>query len=338
MSFTKVELPTQNYTRISINPYFDPSVENMGLEKYNLSLYEGVEHEEQLACLEINGITRYITGLDEFAPEVKNLPEEQRIAKVKQIRQIVSQLEKELSSNTVDVDDKEFWNKVTLLKPNNKQFWNEITLRVGNNPVYLDPKTNSYDLIKLCAIEAGGFSMVAASLDSAKKMAKPPKFYLNKLEDTLILKNEYKKIKNKALAKLQTLSENNVVKLFYIAKSLDGAALQYTKSTPDELIYDAMDKYINAQGIERVKKRAAENFINLTKLSLEDLIIKALIKDASYHKYIVLKADGFIYDQASSTLLGNNPEDVFEYFKNPLNDALFTDIKSKVDSYWETKQ
>ena len=44
----------------------------MGLENYGLSLFDGVTHQEQLACLEINGIVRYLTGLNEFAPEVKN--------------------------------------------------------------------------------------------------------------------------------------------------------------------------------------------------------------------------------------------------------------------------
>ena len=43
----------------------------MGLEKYGLSLHDGVYHEEQLACIENNGIKRYVTGLNEFAPEIK---------------------------------------------------------------------------------------------------------------------------------------------------------------------------------------------------------------------------------------------------------------------------
>ena len=31
-------------------------------------------HEEQLAAIERNGLVRFITGLDEYAPEVQNLP------------------------------------------------------------------------------------------------------------------------------------------------------------------------------------------------------------------------------------------------------------------------
>jgi hypothetical protein len=46
--------------------------------------------------------------LNEFAPEVKALPEEEQEAKVKQIRMVVAQLEKELAANVVDPEDKEF--------------------------------------------------------------------------------------------------------------------------------------------------------------------------------------------------------------------------------------
>ena len=86
---------------VTIRPYFDPSVENMGLEKYGLSLWEGVFHEEQLAMVEINGIKRYVTGLNENAPEVKLLPEELRIAKTKEIRRIIAQLERDLNTNPI---------------------------------------------------------------------------------------------------------------------------------------------------------------------------------------------------------------------------------------------
>ena len=78
---------------IAIRPYFNPSKENMGLEQYGLSLHDGVFHEESLACLEMNGVKRYVTGLNEFAPEVKLLPKDKKKAKIKEIREVVAQLE-----------------------------------------------------------------------------------------------------------------------------------------------------------------------------------------------------------------------------------------------------
>ena len=92
---------------IAIRPYVT-NADNMGLENYNMSLYDNVYHEEQLTCLDINGVRRYITGLNEFAPEIKQLPKAEREAKVRQIRTAVVELEKELAQNVVKVDDPEF--------------------------------------------------------------------------------------------------------------------------------------------------------------------------------------------------------------------------------------
>jgi len=139
---------------ISVKPFFDPNRSNLGLEKYGLSLFDGVFHEEQLACLDRNGIRRYLTGLNEFAPEVKLIKDPQeREAKIQEIRNVVSQLERDLAANMVDPKDPDFWNKVTVLQPNNDDFWSKITLRCGNEPVYLDPAKDAHDLIKIYAIE-----------------------------------------------------------------------------------------------------------------------------------------------------------------------------------------
>ena len=83
MSVTLVETNpvAKRYTStIAIRPYVDNAKSNMGLEKYEQALFDGIFHEEQLACLEINGIKRYLTGLNEFAPEVKKLPDPDRFA------------------------------------------------------------------------------------------------------------------------------------------------------------------------------------------------------------------------------------------------------------------
>ena len=155
MSITIVERYPQNKkSTVSVRPYFDSTINNMGLEKYGLSLFDGVFHEEQLACLEINGIKRYVTGLNEFAPEVKFLPDDEREAKIREIRKVVSQLEKELAANVVNPDDPDFWNKIKLLKPDNDDFWSKIAIRCGNEPLFLEPAKDPYDLIKLYAIES----------------------------------------------------------------------------------------------------------------------------------------------------------------------------------------
>jgi len=334
-SITLVEKYPQNKkSSIAIRPYFESNKGNMGLEKYGLSLFDGAFHEEQLACLEINGIKRYVTGLNEFAPEVKTLESDEQAAKIKQIRFIVAQLEKELAANVIDPADELFWNKVKLLRPDNDEFWGRIKIACGNEPVFLEPDKDPYDLIKLYAIEAGGFSIVAKSFEHARMMSVPPKFYLDKLENTISTKTEVKKLRNKALSELQKLFDKNTNKLFYVAKVVDTNSTQYKKSTPTDVLYDNMDKYINGETVDTNRKRTAEKFLDVVNLDMETLKIRAMVKDASYHKIIASRGDGFIYHLESSTMLGKTPSDVVEYLKNPLNEQILVDIQAKVEKTW----
>jgi hypothetical protein len=334
-SITMVEMYPQNKkSTVAVKPYFDPMVDNMGLQKYGLSLFEGAFHEESIACLEINGIRRYLTGLNEFAPEIKDLPLDEQEAKIKEIRRIVSYLEKVLISNVIDPEDEMFWNKVKLLKQDNNEFWDKIKIRCGNEPVYLDPEKDPYDLIKLYAIDAGGFSIISKSLEDARNKPTPPKFYLDRLEDTASTKTEVKKLRNKALAELQKLFDKNTNKLTLVARLLDPNGAQYKKSTPNDIIYDNMDKYINGDLVEKNKTKTATRFLETTNLDMETLKIKAIVKDSAYYKFISTKADGFIYHMSTTTLLGRNQADIVEYLKNPLNEEILIDLTKKVEKYW----
>jgi hypothetical protein len=326
--------PQNKRSSIAIRPFFDAGVDNMGLQKYGLSLFDGAFHEEQLACLEINGIKRYVTGLNEFSPDIKDLSIDEQEAKIKQIRLVISQLEKELAANVVDPDDKDFWNKVKLLKPDNFDFWDKIKIRCGNEPVYLEPEKDPYDLIRLYAIEAGGFTIVAKNLEEARKQAIPPKFYLDKLEQTASIQTEVKKLRNKALTELQKLFDKNQNKLFYVAKVVDVNSTLYKKSTPNDIIYDNMDKFINGELVDKDKRRTAQKFLDTVNLDMEALKIRSIVKDSNYYKFIASKADGFIYHMQSGTMLGRNASDVVEYLKNPLNEEILIDLTKKVEKYW----
>lgn len=326
--------PQNKKSKIAIKPYLDSKVDNMGLQNYGLALFDGVFHEEQISCLEINGIKRYRTGLNEFAPELLDLTPEEKEAKVKQIRMVVSQLERQLNSNMVEPDDKEFWNKIKLLKPDNSEFWDKIKLRCGNEPLFLDPERDPYDLIKLYAIENEGFSMIAKSLEDAKRMNKVPKFYLDKLEESASTNTEVKKLRNKAAAELQKLFDKNQNKLFYVAKILDINSAQYKKSTPNDIVYDNMDKFINGELVNKDKRKTAQMFLDVARLDMDVLKLRAIIKDASYYKIIATKADGFVYHLSSATMMGRNSTDAVEFLKNPLNEQVLTDIQNQVEKYW----
>jgi hypothetical protein len=336
-NFTMVETGKGSVrkTAIAVRPFFDSRSSNMGLEEYGMTLFDGVTHTEQLACLENNGVTRYITGLNEYAPEIKLLDSDTRESKVKAIREAVAELEKELAANMLNPEDIDFWNKVKLLSPSNSDFWNKITLACGNEPVYLDPK-DPFDRIKLYAIEAGGFSIVAKSFDDARSKPVPPKFYLDKEEETVMVRTEYKKLRNKALSELQKLFDKNSTKLFYIAKVVDISSTQYRKSTPNDVIYENMDLYINGEGGETNKERAAKSFMEAANMDMEALKIKSIVRDSSFFKYIISKPDGYLYHNKSSSLLGRNVSDVIEYLKNPLNEDILKDLNAACEKYWNS--
>lgn len=319
---------------IAVRPFIDNSNANMGLEKYQMVLFESVFHEEQLACLEYNGIKRYVTGLNEFAPEIKQMNEDEREAAIKQIRMTVSQLEKELAANIIDPDDKDFWNKVRLLRPDNDEFWGKIVMRFGNEPIFLDASSDPYDLIKLRAIEAGGFSIVAKSLEEARSSAVPFKFYLDRYEETASIRTEVKKMRNKALAELQKLFDKNANKLLYVCKVVDPNSTQYKKSTPLDILYDNMDKYINGETVDKDKRKTAQRFLEVVSLDMETLKLRSMVKDANFYKIIATRGDGFIYHMKSGSMLGKNASDVVEYLKNPLNEEILTDITKNVEKLW----
>mgnify|MGYP003637658703 FL=1 len=319
---------------IAIRPYFNPGKENMGLETYGLSLHDGVFHEESLACLEMNGVKRYITGLNEFDPKVKILPPKEKKAKITEIRKEVSELEAELAANVVDPDDKDFWNKLTVMKPDNSKFWDKITLRCGNDPVFLDGNVDPYDRIKLHAIRAGGFSIVAKSFKDAKQSNNNPKFYLDTVEETLTTRTELTKLRNKALTALQTLYDTNVTKLIYVAKVVDSDSVQYTKTTPNDIMYENMDEYINGRGAENNKKRAASQFLDVSKLDMEELKIRALVKDGLYYRFLTTKAGGWIEPIDSGIRMGKRPSEVLDFLKDPNNEESLLSLMDKVDPYW----
>ena len=337
LSFTMVETGKGSVknTPIAVRPFFDSSASNMGLEEYGMSLFDGVTHHEQLACLENNGVVRYLTGLNEFAPDVKLLNEEAREARVREIRKTVADLEQELAANILDVDDPKFWNNVKLLRPDNAEFWNRISVACGNEPLFLDPK-DPYDRIKLYAIEAGGFSIVAKSFEDARSRAVAPKFYLDKTEETVMARTEYKKLRNKALSELQKLFDKNSTKLFYIAKVVDINSTQYRKSTPNDIIYENMDRYINGEGGETNKERAAKSFMEAANMDMETLKIKSIVRDSVFFKYIINKADGYIYHVKTNSMLGRNVSDVIEHLKNPLHEDLLKDLNIACEKYWNS--
>lgn len=321
---------------IKVMPMVDKNKSKMGLENYDLVLFPNTYHEEQVAAIERNGVLKYVTGLDEFAPEVQNIKDrDEKEAKIKKIRNVVAYLEKVLGSNVIDEDDKDFWNKVKTVGPNNKEFWDKITIRLGNIPLVLTPLEDPYDLIKLMVIEAGGFSIVAKSYEDAMAMDKHPDFYLDKENTAIAIRTNYKKLRNKAIALLDSMSGKKKNKMFYLSKLLDSNGYGLTKGDTEDEFYEILDDYISGNGLENDKSKAAQKFIDLAQEEEALLKLKAMAKDAQFFKFIVQKTDGMLYHANSSASMGRNTADVVSYLQNPLNQPVLEKLTEELNPYWE---
>lgn len=323
-------------SKIAIKPYFDKTKSNMGLEKYGEVLFPGASHKMPIWAREdISGSNnlRHITGLNEMAPELNKLSPEDKEAKVKQIRETIVVLEGALASNHMDVKDKKFLENIKIIRPDNIKFWDSIKISPSNETIYLDP-TSPEDIIKIAAIEAGGFNDIAPSLEAAKTSQKVVKFYLDKYEETAKSNVSVGIIEDRAKAALIDLYENNLNKLNYVCKVIDPNSPQYKKSTPTAVLYGNMREFIEGKMEGTGKKESAKRFIDISKLDMETLKLRALVKDATFYGFLKIRS-GQVYEGSLDTPLGYSPTDVVEFLKNPLNESILERLLKQVESHWQ---
>lgn len=332
-------MSAKSYSKVTILPYVEEGKFNMNLEKYKMSIFEGTAHDIEMAAVEEGDTLRYLTGLNPFAPEVTILPDEEKSAKEEYIKDIVIKAEKVLSGIVIKRDDPDWWNKVKRLRPDNINFWSstDMRLELTNEPTPLHISKSITDLLKYVAIKSGGFPEVARTLSEAKSKAKPPQFYLDELEETISLETEVSKLRNNAGSKLHSMYESNIPKLIYVLKVLDADSAQYRKSTPVDILYQNADRLINApeKATQDAKRKAAKAFLEIADLNMETLKLRALVKDATYYKFLALKGDGMIYDMESGSALGKTSTHVVEYLKNPLNEEILKKLLGRVENYWK---
>jgi hypothetical protein len=334
---------TTNVKRMHIRAYVDPNKENMGLERYGLPMYDGVPQFEPLGYIEKNGVKKYLTGLDESAPEILALPPEKREAAIKDIRETVAALIHMIEGGDKpdpSLKNKEFWNQCKRLAPTNEEFWgkdvtypNGFTLELYNAGMLLT-MDNYMDILVARAIKAGGYKcLIASSLQEAQENARstPHKFYLDYLEDTSATQTELRKLTNKAKAVLDELRDSNVEKLRIIAICFDSNPTQYKATTPADVIYFNIDRAIDGELWEKSRKVAASTFLALSKLSSEELNIKYLTKVAAVYRFIDTKKDGYVYYMETGTVLGRNMEEVEVFLKNPIHEDILITLKKAVE-------
>lgn len=347
-------------TKVSIKPYIS-GLPNGGLEKEGMVVADGAQHKDLLGLVERNGIKCYLTGLNELAPEVQGIKDpEQKEAVIRDIRKTVVFLENSLAGNfsltehdidEYDTDGKatgkfsdKFWDKVTMFvsqgpdKLDDKRqriptYWDSVEIKCGNEPITLDHK-NPHDLILIKAIEAKGFDIVAPSLQAARESVHPPKWYLDRDDETAGIEVEGTRLEFTAGAELMNMVEKDVIKLLYVTKVCAINSLSYRKATPVNVLLRDCTKFIKGETVDKNKKLCAQKFINASKLDLAELRVQAIVRDATEMHMLTYKQDGQLYYNKTGTPMGKGLNDVIQFLKNPLNTDVLTDVSDEVEAEW----
>jgi len=323
-------------SKVRIKPFVDRSIFNMGLERYDQNMIDGANHRYSVYAYNYGGVDRYKTGLDIHDPALSYLSDTEREAKIKTIKETLIKLERALGGAVVNPDDPDWFNKIVKLSPTNKEFWesDDVAFKVDTRPYILNLAL-PLDQLKMQLILAGGIPEIATSLEVAMSSNKPVKAFLDNEVATTETRIAVSKLRNLAGAKLEEISNKSLTKLLYITKLIDPNSAMYKKSTPAALLYDACDKYINGELLKDNKKQSAERFLEIAEFKLEDLKLQALVKDAIHYRVFVKHSDGNYWDKSSTSNLGNTLESIIEFLKSPVNDAVYRDVVSKVEQYWQ---
>jgi hypothetical protein len=67
---------------------------------------------------------------------------------------------------------------------------------------------------------------------------------------------------------------------------------------------------------------------------MQDLKIRAMIKDCITHNFIQAKSDGHFHDEFAGVKMGKRPSEVLEFFKSPKNDETLGHYLNKIEEYW----
>lgn len=300
-------------TAVSIEPYFDPEVPNMGFEKYGLSTAPGSELTEFISK-DKHG--RYITGLDTKSPALSFIEdEEERTLKIAEIEETFKRLSDVYGEHRLD--------------PTNDEFWGNFSLKLTHTGKSLDVR-DPMDQIYYSAILAGGFDSVAPSLEEARRG--DYKFYMRHVEKDADLKIEHSKMINKAKAGLTDLDETDSHKLLLVAKSVLAANNEFHSKTPKSILYDKLDQFIDGKIVKDNKKQTVKQFLEAYKKDVETLYFETLVKDALYFSFITREGDGYFYNKQTEVRLGKTEKEVVKYIKNPINQIEFENLKDRVEA------
>jgi hypothetical protein len=306
----------QAVTKAAIVPYFDPEIQNMGLEKYGWVAFPNTEVIEFLGQ---DSTGRYITGIDEDALDLIRLDDPELIAaKKEQRREIVNRLEKFYGQGSLDA--------------RNNSFWSNFYLDIKDNYRVLDFAVPKDELV-FHAIKAGGFEEVAPTFEEAQNSPKLYKYYLKIAEEEAAVKTQYTKLIRKAGGVLTDLAEKDHKKVFLLAKVLLSPNNEFKINTPVDVMYEKLDMFIEGKIVKTNKKDTASQFLAASKMTKEDLTLNALAVDAIFYRILTDEAGNY-YNRQTETRLGKNLKEIVEFLKNPINASELENIEARVREKW----
>lgn len=318
---------------IAIKPLVMETPTSMGMENYGLVIFPKTDHSEPMIFKKVGNKRIYVTGLDENHSSVQSLSDEKaKAAKIKMIRETVAYLEEKVNYNKINIKDEDFWDKVKTFRPDNQEYFGKMRLEFTNDDKYLFPDREIDDLILYHSVLAGGFSMCSPDIETCRNQHN--KWYLSVERELEVIETSSLRLKNKAIVSLEELYNKQTDRLFYTVKVLIPDATRFKKSSSKDSMYTFLNEFLNGNKHEKSVAKAVESFRKVLAYSDEEIIVRAMIADATTYK-LFLHQNNVIVDKNSGKVLGSNTEEVVQYFSNPLNNddqvALYEVLKAK---YW----
>jgi hypothetical protein len=310
--------------RVFIKRYINQRDENLGLTAQGIAMVDGqggqAGFKESMGYLTIAGKNYYLNGFEDHCFNIKSIKNpEQREAAKKEAQKI-----KKILENILGVD----------LSSTNSDFWRNINLIV-RKPIYTLNLQEPYDLLIYYAILGGGFTAVAPSKEIADDSNIRYKHYLHIDSEVQKQSIGIKRLRNKAIAKLEEMYDNSEAdKMFMVAKNVLPASKGFTKKDSIDRLYNDLHDYIHGVNISSNIKNTPKKFFASASRTLEDLTVNAVINDGVYYRFLKPNEDKFYYNTDTFTVVGKNPAEIIEFYKNPINSNEFEDLYLRVKEVW----
>jgi hypothetical protein len=313
--------------KVSIRQYCDPEIPNMGMEKYNMSIFSGENgvggHKEWLGYRKVGNKKVYFTGLNVEADSIKNIEDDDvREQKISEIKSVLKGLEDSFGKGTLDAT--------------NEDFWREHFIEIRRPVIELD-LTNENDLLLYYGILGGGYSEVASSFEAAKKTNRPfpYKFYLHQDNEVADSKVEITKLRNKAGAALEELDSSDPEKMFKVAKMLLPIEKGLNRRTPKSQIYEDLNDFIHGAYSKNEIKISPKKFLAMLDRDRADLNLQAIVKEALYQNFIVKNPDQVFWNPQTQVTYGRNENEIIGFLSNPIHADELLQINNRVDRVWK---